>query len=354
MKFKKKAAAVALSVCLVFTFSTGAAVYGTSISEQQQELEDVESNRDKVEQEMNELVDEIEDGQSEIDQIQNQINQKIGEINEATASIQKTEKEIAESETELNKRLRVMYKNGSVGFLDVLFGSNSLSEFLSNVEMIQRIYENDQDTITTLQEQQAELKQKRESLKKEQEALDAEKQEAQEKKDALDVKKRNLQDKLDDLNAEAQRIGDLIKELQAANRNKQPEYTGSGQFMWPTDSRYITSEFGGRIHPITGIYTGHTGIDIGASYGDPVYAAESGTVILADWYGGYGYAVIIDHGSGISTLYGHNSSLSVSAGQTVSRGQVIANVGSTGWSTGPHCHFEVRVNGEYVNPMGYL
>ena len=354
MKTRKKITAVVLSLILVFTLSSSAIVYGTTISEQQQALDEVENNRNEIEQSMDALVSQIEEGQAEIDSIQATINQKMEEIKAATASIQKTEKKIASTEDELNKRLRVMYKNGSVGFLDVLFGSNSISEFLSNVEMIQKIYKNDQDTITTLQRQQDELEQKRKTLKAEQEELKEEKQKAQEKKDALDSKKQELQAKLDELNAEADRISGLLKQLQEANKNKQPAYTGNGQFGWPTDSRYITSEFGGRIHPITGIYTGHTGIDIGASYGSPVYAAESGTVILADWYGGYGNAVIIDHGSGISTLYGHNSSLAVSAGQTVSRGQVIASCGSTGWSTGPHVHFEVRINGEYVNPLSYL
>lgn len=103
-----------------------------------------------------------------------------------------------------------------------------------------------------------------------------------------------------------------------------------------------------------GVWKGHTGIDIGVSSGSPVYAAAAGKVIVSGWYGGYGNAVIIDHGSGLSTLYGHNSSLKVSVGETVSKGEVVARSGSTGMSTGPHLHFEVREKGEYVNPMSYF
>lgn len=135
--------------------------------------------------------------------------------------------------------------------------------------------------------------------------------------------------------------------------NKVP--TGKGKLMWPTNSTTITSEFtNARTHPIYGDVRAHDGVDIGAPAGDPVYAAADGKVILAEWYGGYGNAVMIDHGNGMTTLYGHNSSLNVSSGQTVKKGQVIARVGSTGWSTGPHVHFEVKVNGTPVNPMNYF
>ena len=137
------------------------------------------------------------------------------------------------------------------------------------------------------------------------------------------------------------------------NKKPAPSYSG-GALLWPCDSTIITSEFGYRIHPLTGIYTGHTGIDIGCSMNSPIYAAEAGTVILSEWYGGYGYAVVVDHGGGITTLYGHNDYCIAQVGDRVERGDVIASSGNTGWSTGPHLHFEVRVNGDYVDPMGYF
>ncbi|MBQ6998934.1 MAG: peptidoglycan DD-metalloendopeptidase family protein [Clostridia bacterium] len=131
-------------------------------------------------------------------------------------------------------------------------------------------------------------------------------------------------------------------------------YVG-GKFLWPSTNSYrITSPYSMRVHPTLGVYKQHTGIDIGASYGTNVLAAADGTVIIAGWNNAYGNYVVINHGGGVTTLYGHNSSLTVSKGQKVSRGQVIAKVGSTGYSTGPHIHFEVQVNGSPVNPMSYL
>jgi murein DD-endopeptidase MepM/ murein hydrolase activator NlpD len=128
---------------------------------------------------------------------------------------------------------------------------------------------------------------------------------------------------------------------------------GTGSLMWPV-SGPVTSPFGWRMHPILHVRKFHTGIDIGVGYGVPIHAADAGTVIYATWMSGYGNVIIIDHGGGISTLYAHQSSLAVGNGAHVSRGQVVGYVGSTGFSTGPHLHFEVRVNGNPVDPMGYL
>jgi len=128
---------------------------------------------------------------------------------------------------------------------------------------------------------------------------------------------------------------------------------GTGDMMWPVNAS-VGSPFGYRIHPILGYRKLHTGIDLGVGYGTPIHAADSGTVIYATWMGGYGNVIIIDHGRGISTLYAHQSSLAVGTGTRVTRGQVVGYVGSTGFSTGPHLHFEVRVNGTPVDPMGYL
>ena len=128
----------------------------------------------------------------------------------------------------------------------------------------------------------------------------------------------------------------------------------AGRLVWPTTSRYITSYFGYRWHPIRGAYRFHSGIDIGNYYGEPIYAAADGVVIYAGWLDGYGYTVIIDHGSGVSTLYAHCSRLLVRKGDVVVAGQPIAKIGSTGISTGPHLHFEVRIGGRPVNPLRYL
>jgi murein DD-endopeptidase MepM/ murein hydrolase activator NlpD len=156
---------------------------------------------------------------------------------------------------------------------------------------------------------------------------------------------------LDELEATSKKIEQEIRNLQSKSTRK---YSG-GLMAWPTPNCYnITSPFGYRNHPIIRQRRLHTGIDIGASSGSSVLAANDGVVIMAGWNGGYGNCVIIDHGSGIATLYAHNSSILVKVGDEIKKEQVIAKVGSTGLSTGPHLHFEVRENGTPVDPMKYF
>ena len=157
---------------------------------------------------------------------------------------------------------------------------------------------------------------------------------------------------LDELQADADRMTQTIINNGSSSSNS--SYLG-GQMAWPVpSSSYISSPFGYRIHPIYGYSKLHTGMDIGASSGSAIVAANAGTVISSGWNGGYGKCIVVDHGGGVTTLYAHCSALYVSVGQSVTRGQQIAAVGSTGNSTGPHCHFEVRINGSYVNPYPYV
>ncbi len=161
--------------------------------------------------------------------------------------------------------------------------------------------------------------------------------------------KETIDRKQDESRAASERITRMLQRSGLRNLPVQ----GSGAMLWPLAGE-ITSDFGWRTHPISGAQSFHSGIDIGGDYGEPIYAAQAGTVEYAGWISGYGNAVIINHGGGISTLYGHCQALLVSTGQSVAQGELIAECGSTGNSTGPHCHFEVRVNGEPVNPLGYL
>lgn len=157
---------------------------------------------------------------------------------------------------------------------------------------------------------------------------------------------------LEEISARLEReLEELIRREQAHNQGRHL-FRGVGNLLWPVKTHLITSPFGWRIHPLFGRRLFHTGVDIGAARGSPIHAAADGVVILASWYGGYGNAVVIDHGSGLSTLYAHCSVIYVHKGQTVRKGQVIALVGSTGNANGPHLHFEVRENGTAVDPMG--
>ena len=347
---KRKTLICLLIAAMVTALGTYSLSYADSKADKQEELDDIKTQTEDVKNDMSQLVADIENQQAEVDKLEAEMDSKQAQIEQAQADIEQTVRDMEQRQKGLNKRLRTMYKNGSVGYLDVLLGSSSLSEFLTNLEMIQRIYQNDQDTLEELEQQEKELSEKEAALKVQQQELSVQKAAAEEKQQALKADKEALQAKLDELNAEADRISSEIAALQ----NPSHKYEG-GKFMWPTNTTLITSPFGFRIHPVTGVYTGHTGVDIGCSYGSPVYAAADGTVIVASYgYGGYGVAVVIDHGSGLSTLYGHNDSLHVSVGQKVSRGDVIAASGNSGVSTGPHLHFEVRVNGSYVDPMSYF
>ncbi len=389
----KKLISVFLSVILVIAFcvvpvsdyrtSEGDSVaeaqtYQEQIDDKKDELGDVKAEQKEVQNELSKVADDIKELQASVDGINNQIAKttqdieatevkiadKKDEIKTKKKEIKKKQEEIQSQESGLNQRLVVMYKNGSIGFFDVLMGSNSISEFVSNVEMIQKIYENDVEILKILEKEHKKLEKERKKLQKEEKELKAIQDELAEKKKnlnsqvaqlkekqgELNKKKKVLEDKEDELKASADALISEIKKLQDASR----VYTG-GAFLWPVpSSTYISSSFGYRIHPIFRTWKLHTGTDIGASYGANIVAAAEGKVIMAQWYGGYGNCVMIDHGSGIVTLYGHCSGYNCSVGQEVKRGTVIAFVGSTGNSTGNHLHFEVRKNGEYVNPMSYF
>lgn len=268
----------------------------------------------------------------------------------------------------LKKRVRDIYINGQISYLDVLFGAKDMQDFLTRMDLLKRVIKYDYDLVKTVMDEMKEIESAQKELDKDQEELEPQVQDAEDKKDVMLLKKRKQQkliDKMkndkatldrqyDELMAASKEITKMIQQRQGGYAYDSGSYSGgSGSMSWPI-SGPITSPFGWRVHPISGSRRFHSGLDIGGDYGMAVHAAADGTVIYSGWISGYGNAVIIDHGGGITTLYGHNQSLSVSVGQSVSRGQVIAACGSTGNSTGPHCHFEVRQNGEPVSPYNYL
>ena len=221
-----------------------------------------------------------------------------------------------------------------------------------NLEVVHKIYENDVEVLDTLEKEHKKQlgADQGGSESQERESGCSERRSCQRTESSGCEEKRTGKEEEDELKAEADRLTQKLKSMVSTTKTY-----GGGQFTWPCPStQYITSTFGNRYHPVLKTWKYHTGLDIGGSSGSNIVAAADGTVILASVYGGYGNCVMIDHGSGIVTVYGHASSLLVSAGQNVTKGQVIARVGSTGISTGPHLHFEVRVNGEYVNPLSYL
>jgi murein DD-endopeptidase MepM/ murein hydrolase activator NlpD len=340
---RKKILIVTMIAVLVMCFSPLS--FATST---QDKLNSVSNQKKDVSSDMESLTTQLKAQQKSIDSLQKSIDAKSAQINSAQKNLNETKAKIEERKNGLEQRLRAMYKNGSIGYVDIILSSKNVSELVSNIEMVQEIFKSDQNTLSTLKEQKVEIETLQAKLTSEKKVLDEKQNKLTAKKAEMQTVKNKLQAKYNQLAAAETQ---LLKELSTAS--SPGKYSG-GKFTWPTTSHIITSYFGHRSSPGGIGSTYHQGIDIGAGYGSPVYAAASGTVYFAGSNSGYGNLVIINHGGGLFTYYGHNSSISVSTGQKVSRGQVIAHVGSTGHSTGPHLHFGVVSNDHFVNPLNYF
>ncbi|NEO34333.1 MAG: peptidoglycan DD-metalloendopeptidase family protein [Symploca sp. SIO3C6] len=250
---------------------------------------------------------------------------------------------------------------------DFLLKSQNFKEFLDRRQRLKLVYQADRQSLTDLKAKADKIKQQHSEVERQKNQIALLTQQLLAQKSQLEAQLRNQQQLIERLNndrqaleaaqeqlaADSQGIGNLIRSAMAKARYPHTRTFGTGQLAFPSNGE-ITSNFGWRTHPLLGKSRFHNGIDFGASYGSTIRAADAGRVIFAGWYGGYGYAVVINHGGGLATLYAHSSKLYVKEGQTVQRGDAIAAVGSTGLSTGPHLHFEVRKNGEPVDPIRYL
>lgn len=327
------------------------------------ELKKNETQQKSITQQIQELEVQIEQTENEIKKLERDISSTQKKITDATNELITAEKNIENKQDLLGERLRVMYKNGTVGYAEVLLNSKDFTELLTNLDMVKRIVDHDVELLKYLEEQKKLIEDKKAQLENERNRLVNLKNSVEGKKSQLVVSRGQQQrlreelqqDKvqltkmLDDLEREAKALEAELIKLQSSGA-----YVG-GVMTWPVPGySRISSPFGNRIHPILKVQRLHTGIDIPAPTGTPIVAAGQGTVVSSGTLGSYGKVVIIDHGGGIMTLYAHNSKLLVSVGDKVSRGQKIAEAGSTGQSTGPHLHFEVRKNGKYVNPIPYL
>lgn len=275
-------------------------------------------------------------------------------------------------------RLRYLQRSpASVGWA-VLLESENISDFLSRRHQLKLVYQADEQILVKLNaqanvinKQKTEVEQQKNEIGLIREQLLAQKADYQTQAQSqseliqrLNSDRLALEAAQNQLERESKNLEVLIQQKVAearateeaqAKTNSRTSFImrGTGIMTYPSDAP-TSSPFGWRIHPILGYRRFHAGLDFAASYGSTIRAADSGTVIFAGWYGGYGRAVIINHGNGVTTLYGHTSELYVTEGQAVQRGQAIAAVGSTGFSTGPHLHFEVRRNGTPVDPANYL
>lgn len=359
---------IAISIVLVYVVSfvgMFTASAAPSKSQYQSELSDVK-------QEKSEILQQAQDKQVEISELQQKINTVQYDINAYETKIGQTETELKEAEEKektqysaMKLRLRTLYEDNNTTYINLLFSGESLIEVLSYFEIIKQMSEHDNNMHESLENTRQAIEDKKAQLEEEKGVLDEKRATLQQEQDKIVAEKASLDGMAAKLNAEEATLLAKIKQIEEEEQAMQRTIISSGshsatsvykggKFGYPTPTTTISSAYGYRIHPIYGTRKLHTGIDFPVSTGTPIYAAGDGRVITACYYGGYGNTVIIDHGGGLTTLYAHNSSLSVSVGQTVTRGQVIAKAGSTGNSTGPHCHFEVRVNGATQNPMNYL
>lgn len=370
------------------------------------EDEDLTNQLDSIQQQVNQQNAAKADAETVIGSVSEQLRQIEEQLRQATAElgtikeqrvavendITLNERQLAEAQKRLEgresvfyKRVRDIYINGRLSYLDVVIGSKDFSDFANRLEVLKRIIDSDITLTNEIKKERAEIEAHKQKLEADraklvelEKAALAKQAEIEQKKAERNVVLQKAQNDratamqaIEELNASSAQVSAMLKERQAARAAAAAQAAaaaaqssggqgssdnwvqGTGQLGWPVSGE-ITSPYGYRVHPIWGTTIYHSGIDIGVDEGTPVHAADGGVVVWSGWMGGYGYAVVIDHGNGLSTLYGHNSELAVDEGQSVAKGQVISYAGSTGNSTGPHVHFEVRVNGDPVDPMGYL
>ena len=341
----------------------------------QGKIDSVSELKRQLDDEAYEATAVYEDRQAALDETLYRIGENETKLAEVTA-------ELKEKHGILKNRVRDIYINGQISYLDVLFGAKDFGDFLTRMDLLKRVMIRDSELVANVLKYQHEIQEVGKQLEadkriqteladKAAEAMNVKLEKVAKQQALIDLMQndKSVYDRqYDEMMASSAEVARLIaqkeeerrREAEKAARAAQGGNSGGyvmqsfgGGMIWPV-SGPITSEFGWRTHPIFGSARFHSGLDIGADYGVPICAAASGVVIESGWIGGYGNTIMIDHGGGVVTLYGHNESLAASVGQTVNQGDVIAYCGSTGNSTGPHCHFEVRLNGEPVSPWDYL
>nr|WP_300003852.1 peptidoglycan DD-metalloendopeptidase family protein [Tissierella sp.] len=378
----------------------------------QEKIKDTQNKTKTVEEQIDALDRKVNKASLDLSKVEGELTTLEENIEKNLVELAEAEKILAEKQENFEERITVMYMNGNVGYLELLLTSKDIKDFFSRKDMVKFIAEQDKELLQIMKEQKEIIEEKKVELAAQRASLSAVKTKLESRKKDLETATRQKQDLMsrlqkdvatfekeyDKLNDFAKSVGDQILKLQEEQRlreeariraeakskaeaerklaeakrkeeaasNSGSSSSGStsgsssspnvgGKMTWPVpSSSRISSYFGYRIHPIFHTKKLHTGLDIPAPAGANVVAATSGTVIYSGWLGSYGNTVMIDHGGGIVTLYGHNSSTTVSVGQSVGTGSVIAKVGSTGNSTGPHSHFEVRQNGEYIDPLPWV
>lgn len=386
-KIGKKISVISIIVIVVITIST--ICYATAVGDLQDKVDDIEKQQSEAIKRYNILQKDIGIYKGDVESIDKDITKYQGDVDSLSAKAGEINKEVGQLEAELqdasnsftatkdllNTRLRALYENGFVNVWDVLFSSNGVTDFLAKYNVVISLLEYDKKILNAMQNQKEYIANKKQDTELRKLQIEQVQYDVEKSQQALESSKAAKETKITQLTNSQKELEELKAKLQKEEEETQKQLeielakikvaniTFNGKFGWPVPGfTYISAHFGKYDLYNTGNYTNHYGMDIAGSgiYGKPIVAAETGKVVLAKWYSGYGNCVIIDHGKSLGdgatyrTIYGHASSILVTEGQMVARGQKIALVGSTGNSTGPHLHFELKKNGTSVNPYPYL
>ena len=359
-----------LCICVYAENITGLQEQSNELAQQLNETNNrLQAVHEEISQSMLELQEidfQIAVSQQEISNINIQITDLLNQISENEKKLYEVQKEQDDIQELLDARLIAMYKAPKLKNLDILLNSKSISEFIGNYYAVKQLNEYDAKLLETVKQQKSDIETTKKILEEKKKQVNIDKQTQQKKAQVLSNTKTmreyyiskltkeelELQSQIDQYNLQVSEIEAEIKLL--ALNSISEDYIG-GAMIWPIPGYIqITSKYGMRVHPITGTYKLHTGMDVGAPTGASFVSAANGIVIKATYNSAYGNMVIIDHGGGVQTLYAHGSEIIAQVGQIVSKGTEVLKVGSTGYSTGPHAHFEIRINGQTVNPQEYL
>ena len=369
-------------IILIFIIFTGIGIcaYAENITDLQSQSTELTEQIDETNNQLKAVQDKLSDAMKQLQEIDDQIASSQNDLNNINIQVDDLMKQISENEEKLkntrqeyqnlqnllDKRVEALYETPRLKYLEIILTSDSLTNMLSNYYNITELIEYDKELLNKTKLQKKEIETTKKILAEKKQQIVTDKQTQQKKNQVLSntrktreyymsklsEEERSLQSQIDEYNKQVSDIETEIK-LLAAN-SISGNYIG-GTFTWPVPGfTTLTSLYGMRVHPITGAYKLHTGIDIGAPRGSTFVAAANGIVSKATFNTAYGNMVIIDHGGGVQTLYAHGDEILVQLGQAVSSGTPILKVGSTGYSTGPHAHFEVRINGETVNPLTFF
>ncbi len=376
IKMKKK---IFLTILIIFTISFSS--YAANLEELQEQKDVIQEQIDEKNQELSDVNNELTENLKQIAKLDESILETQNNLNDLNNTISNMEDEIKKIQEELEKvnnkynkqkkildsRIVAMYETENNNYLEWLLGIRSIPDLIARYYFISEMTSYDTDLLEIVEKEKKEIEQKNNSLKEKTQRLEDEKKTIQRTEIALSntrllrenylsklsEEEKQVQIEIDEYNRQINEIEAEIRSL-ALTINFGEDYRG-GQMQWPIYGHYnITSNYGMRVHPITGVYKLHTGVDIGAALGTDFTAMADGIVVKSEYNGAYGNMVIIDHGGGVQTLYAHGSEIIAKLGQEVKAGDIVLKVGSTGYSTGPHAHFEVRVNGSPVNPLDYV